>query len=283
MEVFPGDTDCGIFVWFCYRNFGLFEGNYVDTTQVWIDSVLVDSSSSCDSLTDSEIVYDADSGVYGFETSGNNPYLEWCTKSSIVVELYMSQCWWKQSNNSYTKHKSKYVILSGGSGGSGGSTSYAPCTSDEYWCEKGCTVCWQVYYPPDFQPDGPVFSNCFTAQSPLIASCGLPPGAQWANGTCYTLGCDTVWAPPPIIEPAKVENFPPIDTSLRAYPNPASGQLVLTSSRAGMPVQVLDVLGREVMTGIIPASGQLVLDVSLLPPGTYYVSEGHTEVKFVKN
>lgn len=46
---------------------------------------------------------------------------------------------------------------------------------------------------------------------------------------------------------------------------------------------VVDVLGREVMSALIPAGGSLVLDVSSLQPGTYYVSEGQTEVKFVKN
>jgi hypothetical protein len=43
------------------------------------------------------------------------------------------------------------------------------------------------------------------------------------------------------------------------------------------------VLGRQMMSGTMPVSGPLNFDVSKLPNGTYYVLEGQTELKFVKN
>lgn len=50
-----------------------------------------------------------------------------------------------------------------------------------------------------------------------------------------------------------------------------------------MQIQVLDVLGRAVLNGMVPMNGPLQIDVSKLPAGTYYVIEGQTELKFVKN
>ncbi len=75
----------------------------------------------------------------------------------------------------------------------------------------------------------------------------------------------------------------PVDSSLKLFPNPATEQLTITSIEAGMPIQILDVLGREVMSGVMPANGPLQFEVSILPSGTYYVIEGHTELKFIKN
>ena len=176
-------------------------------------------------------------------------------------------------NNTVIKPKSRDVILGGGSGGSG---SYVPCSGAAYWCAHTCTVCWSSTAPY------PVLSNCTNTQSALTADCPTPPpGPARTPDYCYSIGC--VGLPPPYIEPAKVEASAIIDTSLQAYPNPASGQLILTSTNAGAHFLILDVLGREVLNGLIPLNGSLTLDVSSLPSGTYYVSEGHSEVKFVKN
>ncbi len=66
------------------------------------------------------------------------------------------------------------------------------------------------------------------------------------------------------------------------YPNPASFTIAITSSEAGSTVHVLDILGREVLHGVMPASGSLVLDVSALPSGLYYITDGSVRSKFVK-
>ncbi|HEX5315549.1 MAG TPA: T9SS type A sorting domain-containing protein, partial [Candidatus Kapabacteria bacterium] len=73
-----------------------------------------------------------------------------------------------------------------------------------------------------------------------------------------------------------------INSNLQIYPNPASQAISLESQEAGKPVEILDVLGQEVLSGRVPASGRLTLDISSLPAGLYYVSDGHSRTKFVK-
>lgn len=72
------------------------------------------------------------------------------------------------------------------------------------------------------------------------------------------------------------------NSNLQIYPNPASQAISLESQEAGKPVEILDVLGQEVLSGRVPASGRLTLDISSLPAGLYYVSDGHSRTKFVK-
>ncbi len=75
---------------------------------------------------------------------------------------------------------------------------------------------------------------------------------------------------------------PQIDSNLHIYPNPTSKTLKISGGEDGRVVQILDILGREVMHEVVPANGQLTLDVSSLPSGLYYVSNGSTRAKFVK-
>jgi hypothetical protein len=73
-----------------------------------------------------------------------------------------------------------------------------------------------------------------------------------------------------------------VSNDMQIYPNPASESLTVSSSNAGELLQVLDVLSREVMHCVIPLNGTLTLNVSSLPSGIYYVTDGATREKFVK-
>ncbi|HZK75587.1 MAG TPA: T9SS type A sorting domain-containing protein [Candidatus Kapabacteria bacterium] len=66
------------------------------------------------------------------------------------------------------------------------------------------------------------------------------------------------------------------------YPNPSSQTINIESLEAGKHVEVLNVLGREILSVRVPTTGPLTLDVSSLPAGLYYVSDGRSRTKFVK-
>ncbi len=80
----------------------------------------------------------------------------------------------------------------------------------------------------------------------------------------------------------KVETFPILDSNVQIYPNPSASSVTITSFEAGSTVHLLDILGREVLQAMTPASETLTLDVSSLPSGLYYISDGLTRAKFVK-
>ncbi len=67
-----------------------------------------------------------------------------------------------------------------------------------------------------------------------------------------------------------------INESISAFPNPATNIITISSS-AG-PFSILDPLGRSYE---VKQSGN-TLDVSALPSGVYFVSDGQTRAKFVK-
>ncbi len=60
------------------------------------------------------------------------------------------------------------------------------------------------------------------------------------------------------------------------YPNPATSSISITNSNG--PLSILDPLGRSYE---VKQTGN-TLDVSALPSGVYFVSDGHTRAKFVK-
>ncbi len=68
--------------------------------------------------------------------------------------------------------------------------------------------------------------------------------------------------------------------SLRVFPNPESGELHIIGSEPGT-VHLFDLLGRERMDALLVANSA-TLDVSSLPPGMYFVSDGNSQSKFVK-
>ncbi len=69
--------------------------------------------------------------------------------------------------------------------------------------------------------------------------------------------------------------------ALHIFPNPASSELQITGSQSGT-VHLFDLLGRERM-GAPLVGNSATLEVSSLPPGLYFVSDGHSQTKFIKN
>ena len=57
----------------------------------------------------------------------------------------------------------------------------------------------------------------------------------------------------------------------RVYPNPATTTLYVVSVETSTPYKIVDVLGRIVMSGMVPDHNTLILDISSLPRGLYYV------------
>jgi Secretion system C-terminal sorting domain len=252
--------DCFIWIYFCERTL---PGSPSDTIQAWLDGVLVDSTTECDSLADSTLIIDAQLMLDSVVAAGNLDKLEPCFKgSAVVIQAYSPACW--EPNN---------VGLPGAGG-----LYISPCISSGAYCEKECQACYND--DPDFQF---VFSGCVEYSLGLAECSG---GGSWMPGGCFQASCAGFFVPPgpPRIETQLgVDTKTPVDTSMQAYPNPASGSLTVTSAISGEQVQILDVLGRVVMNGVISTNGSLTLDVSSLSTGTYYVSAGHSEVKFIKN
>jgi hypothetical protein len=75
---------------------------------------------------------------------------------------------------------------------------------------------------------------------------------------------------------SSVSSQEPIQEQPTIYPNPATSILIFESS--GGVISVLDPLGRSYE---VKQSGNM-LDVSALPTGVYFVSDGHSRAKFVK-
>jgi hypothetical protein len=82
-----------------------------------------------------------------------------------------------------------------------------------------------------------------------------------------------------------VSVVPNASANLRVYPNPATDQLQIMGVQSGV-VHLFDLMGRERMNAAIivgdSKNSSATLDVSSLSPGMYFVSDGHSEVKFVK-
>ena len=228
-----------------------------------MDGVLIDSNTDCDSLADSTLINDAQLLLDSVVAIQNFSKLQPCFKGEyLIVQIYAPQCWNPQP-------------FSGGPGGAGEHGVYiGACSAFGFYCQRQCEACWTPGPPGAIQ-----LQDCVVTSSPGIMMCTT--GGPWIPAGCYALNCNH-WTTG-IEHSLNVEISSAIDTTMEAYPNPASESLTVRSSIAGEPIQVLDVLGREVMHGIIPANGPLTFDVSLLPGGTYYVSGGHSEVKFIKN
>ncbi len=248
----PG-TSCWIWEYYCWR---VIPGT-PNTVQGWLDGVLVDSSSDCDSLADSTLVFDAQLMLDSVVANKNPEFVTPCIKGQYtILQVYSPQCW------------APY-----GGGPASHQIRIQACSAYGYYCEKQCQACFEYGV-------GIVISDCVVITSIVDIECSSGP---WnTGGGCYSASCSGWYYGYGIEHSANVKASPSIDTSIRAYPNPTSGSLIITSAVAGEQVQLLDVLGREVMKGMIPANGPLVLDVSSLSAGTYYVSGGRSEVKFVK-
>ena len=79
-----------------------------------------------------------------------------------------------------------------------------------------------------------------------------------------------------VTRPSAVLQTPIRSPDIQIYPNPAMGSITVTST-AG-PVSILDPLGRSYE---VRQMGN-TLDISSLPSGVYFVSDGVSRVKFVK-
>jgi hypothetical protein len=73
--------------------------------------------------------------------------------------------------------------------------------------------------------------------------------------------------------PSRVEShsYAGINYGSFLYPNPTTGIVNIDSAEAMRPVQILNILGIAVMSGVTSAQGQLTLDLSALPSGVYFV------------
>src|SRR5665213_1307118 len=63
------------------------------------------------------------------------------------------------------------------------------------------------------------------------------------------------------------DNIKTVGVSL--FPNPTSTSITVTGGTTGSTVHLLDILGRDILSTKVPASGTLTLDVSSLPRGIY--------------
>ncbi len=62
-----------------------------------------------------------------------------------------------------------------------------------------------------------------------------------------------------------------ITYNTRIYPNPASETVTIVSVDVSRPIHIIDLLGREVMHGILSEQGKFTVDVSKILPGVYEV------------
>ena len=106
------------------------------------------------------------------------------------------------------------------------------------------------------------------------------------NGKIYVLGGDDgdisnvvqVFTPDSLESGVALAQNP--TTTLRVFPNPASGALQIRGVQSG-EIHLFDLMGRERMNTTSDGTST-TLDVSSLPPGMYFVSDGSSETKFVK-
>lgn len=260
----PG-TNCFVTTYYCYRL-------VYDTVQIYMGEIVPDSSLDCDSLSWTQIIDGTRDSVAAVVLTNDFPGLtQPCFKSEFVfTQTYEPYCWQMSE------------IVGGGGPGHASSTGVFPCALPPYNCVKTCKACWDPVLMEV------VVEDCTLNNVLVETDCGppAPPGGPtlwppWTLNTCYTFGC-TIFNPLIIEHLLKVELSTTTGDKMQMYPNPASEIVIITSPDAGQQVQILDVLGREVASGVIPANGPLTMDVSKLPNGPYYVCEGRTEVRFVK-
>jgi hypothetical protein len=107
----------------------------------------------------------------------------------------------------------------------------------------------------------------------------------------YAIGQENIYKldlnPNPLAAVRELANSLQPNLSVTINPNPASA--FVSVDIAGAPIgegpqtlKVIDILGREVLRGVIPADSTLKFDVSSLPSGLYFVTDGNWRVKFAK-
>jgi photosystem II stability/assembly factor-like uncharacterized protein len=126
------------------------------------------------------------------------------------------------------------------------------------------------------EPGSPLFTGYSTqifycAKGVTIVGASVP----YSNGNYSGAGLwEETWPTSGVAELA------PAASVLRVFPNPAA-QSIRVESASG-PIVLYDPLGRLRIVPATPQGGGITLDVSTLPAGIYYVSDGVSRVKFVK-
>jgi hypothetical protein len=110
---------------------------------------------------------------------------------------------------------------------------------------------------------------CFTNNGirPLFS-----PAVRWLNNTTSCRDYSNLSA----------ELLPNISQGIQIFPNPASEQLVISSSKKIYSLSICDVVGKIINTETYDAN-RVELPIAHLPSGVYYLKINNTEVKmFVK-
>jgi len=85
------------------------------------------------------------------------------------------------------------------------------------------------------------------------------------------------------IPPLSVRPFAKEEGKIKVYPNPTSGQLTIDNGQLTInSVELFDIYGRNV-TPLTPHSSPLILDISHLAKGMYFLKIGNKVVKIIKN
>ena len=85
-----------------------------------------------------------------------------------------------------------------------------------------------------------------------------------------------------------IEQFQVTSSKFQVYPNPTTGQLRITNYelREDAVIAIYDVVGRNVGVGLkptpTPTENEIVIDISHLAKGMYYLKVGEKTVRFVK-
>ncbi len=74
---------------------------------------------------------------------------------------------------------------------------------------------------------------------------------------------------------SRVEAYEHIVWNTFLYPNPASKELKILSVDASRPISIYDMLGREMLKGYTDSKGKLLMDISSLSRGIYFVMLDH--------
>ena len=135
----------------------------------------------------------------------------------------------------------------------------------------GYTNCWRYYFPR--KRDTPVPCDCSAESAEengefAVAIFTEQGGALAPDGSSYLARIEKVTS-------GVKESIIPVQDEM-VYPNPAENTLTLNFP-AGT-ISILDPLGRSYT---VPRNGN-TLDISSLPSGVYFVSDGKTRAKFVK-
>lgn len=88
----------------------------------------------------------------------------------------------------------------------------------------------------------------------------------------YTLGCNTT----------ETKNIRPFG-KLQAFPNPATNRITIyNQSFFSKKAQVWNALGQVIEEISLPSDNSIILDMSSLPAGLYYLSDGQQTIKIAK-